>query len=262
MHAYGEPYTLRPDGFPITKQIIVLVIDKRDSLPVLNGALGGNLLGGLWDRIGGETEAQLECAAAIDRLRARHSQLPIHLVDKGFGRSIVEWARAFLAEFTAPYAAERRMVIGCAIWMHDRLYMSNNFLQHLHLCEPILPFATAELVQQKLAVRDGTMSFEGFRAALGRHFPEIGDIPHTHDIERPAPCFRLSSRSKREWALQCLVALRRRDALGAFSHEVLAPRLALAAVDGRFEYVAQTAMRFLLLEALLNRLGLNVDWKG
>jgi hypothetical protein len=167
-----------------------------------------------------------------------------------------------MTDMVAPYSQDRRAVVGAAIWMHDRLYMSNNFLQHMHICEPVLPYATTELVRLKLAVQDGTLTFESFRGAIKRHFPSIGDIPHTKDLKQPAKSLRLTAPSKRGWAIDALLSLRKNHSLGAFDGRTLAPRLAMATLDGRLEYVARTAMRFLIFETLADRLDLVLDWNG
>ncbi len=260
-HAFGEPFLLMADGFPITKQMIDLIASHGALLPVMNGFLGDNLMRGSWDRIDGRTEAELEDKDLVGRLLRRHSQLPLFLAAEGHARELGAWAKRFVADLIAPYREASRAIVGTDLMFRQRFYMSNNFLQHLDRCDPVLPFATAALVAAKLAIPDGTLSFEGLRALLGRTFPEIGDVPHTKDVARAAPRIRLSSYTKRRWALEIAGKLARGHTLGPLDRKVLVPRLLAGTVDGRYEFVAEVAMRFAIIEALSEQLGLETPWR-
>jgi len=261
LHAFGEPFLLMADGFPITKQMIDLIASHGRSLPVTNGFLGDNLMRGSWDRIEGRTEAELGGGHLVALLLRRHSQLPLFLAAEGHAHELDAWAKRFLADLIAPYRDASRAIVGTDLMFRQRFYMSNNFLQHLNRCDPLLPFATAALVAAKLAIPDGTLSFEGFRAVLGRAFPQISDVPHTKDLARPTPRFRFSSYTKRRWALDLAGMLTRGHALGPLNRQVLVPRILAGTVDGRYEFVAEVAMRFAMIEALFEQLRLEIPWR-
>lgn len=259
--AYGEPYLLMSDGFPIGKQIISLVVESGSSSPVINGFLGDNLMRGSWDAVDGKTEDQFANDKLVPVMYRRHSQLPGYLFDKKLANGLADWAHAFLDRWMMPYYEVNRAFVMLDLQMRQRLYMSNNFLQHIDQCEPILPFATADLVQLKLSVGNGLLNLDTFRDAFDRHFPEVRGIPHSKEIaKRGSPRFRISTPSKRRRALQVLAALHDKEALRGFNRRVLLPRLAASVVDGRQEFVADTAMRFLLLEKVADHLGVSLDW--
>lgn len=261
LHAFGEPFLLMADGFPITKQIIALVVGSGTSAPVVNGFLGDNLMRGSWDSIDGKTELDFERSNLVCEMHRRHSQLPCYLLEEKSARDLTEWGRAFLDKAMGPYYEADRALVMLDLQMRQRFYMSNNFLQHLDQCEPVLPYATAELVELKLSIRNGGLDFDTFRDSISRNYPEIANIPHSKEIAKSnPPRFRPSSYTNRRWALQVLASLRNKDLLRGFDRRKLLPRLAAGAIDGRLEFVAQTAMRFLMLERVAARLGVVLDW--
>ncbi|MBE0547025.1 MAG: hypothetical protein IH627_05055 [Rubrivivax sp.] len=260
--SFGEPFHLMADGFPITKQLIALIVGNGQSSPVINGFLGDSLMRGSWDCIDGKPEQSFKGGDLVDMMLRRHSQLPAYLLVDKPARLLTDWARSFLGKAMAPHYAAERAVFMLDLEMRQRFYMSNNFLQHLHQCEPVLPFATAELVDLKLSIGNGVLTLDSFRNGIRRRFPEIGDVPHSSDIRRSRPQrFRLASYTNRQWTRHALASLRRKNALALFNRRILVPRLLVGAVDARLEFVAETAMRFLMLERLAKHLGVEMDWE-
>jgi hypothetical protein len=259
---FVQPFVLMADGFPITRQMIDLVARSGSPEPVVNGFIGDSVMRGSWDKIDGRTEEEFEASSIAGLLLDRHSQLPTYLLKPKRAAELTEWAISFIDNLMQPFRQTNQTFVGIDLWMRQRFYMSNNFLQHLDRCEPILPYSTAQLIALKLSIPNALLSFDSFREGLGRHFPEIADIPHTKDIARPAPTFRPSSYTKRRWAIQALATLPNRRNLGLFDRRKLLSRLTLGAMDGRFEFVAEVAMRFLMLEALADQLGFSLDWEG
>ena len=261
---YDEPYHFTAGGFPITKQLSYFAASQRPGVPCLNGFLGEALIRGTLDRAHGKRPGETIGDPAIpfaSAQRLKHTQARFDLLDQAFlsrcdERALSVWRRQF-----ARHGQPHHLFAATALFVRQRHYLSNNFLQHLDVAEAIVPFHSFITLQNKFAYDDSCFAFETYEALLARLFPEIGAIPHNSRMGATNDLNPARSRATRQWCAAVLRGLSDRDRLPMVSRRKAIPRL-LGALAGRrdVEVVPLFLYRLHLLDTRLRRRGLPIRW--
>jgi hypothetical protein len=71
----------------------------------------------------------------------------------------------------------------CDLYLRQRCYISNNFLQHLAIAEAVLPFYNWQLLRYKMQHESKVFGPEVYARIFQRHFPALAAIPHASEIQ-------------------------------------------------------------------------------
>jgi hypothetical protein len=150
------------------------------------------------------------------------------------------------------------------LYLRQRLYMSNNFNQHLCFSETLLPFLSGNLIEYYTNAHRSSFSRDVYRQIFRDHLPEVADIPHSDEMGKTRAAeqsVRPASRRTREFALAVLMEMRRRQNVSEFSLRHVVPRMLFAFADPlRVEYLVFDLYRYALLANRLRKHNLEIDW--
>lgn len=260
---YDEPFHFSCDGFPITKQASYQVAATRPGRPVMNGFLGDRVVHGHGTTCNGLDESQVTGSLA-EALFLNHRQSTF---DSYMGRIAGQIrARAMrpmrrAEEVASPTGDVYRWA---DLYFRQRLYMSNNFNQHLCFSETLLPFLSGQLIEYYTNAHRSSFSRDVYRQIFRDHLPELADIPHSDEVRKARAAehsVRPASRRTREFALAVLMEMSRPQNASAFSLRHVVPRMLLAfAKPLRVEYLVFDLYRYALLANRLRKHNLEIDW--
>jgi len=260
---YEEPFHFSCDGFPITKQASYQVAATRPGLPVMNGFLGDRVVHGHGTTCNGLDESQVSGSLA-EALFLNHRQGTFDSYMGGIAHRVR--ARAMRPMLRAEEAASGTGDVfrWADLYYRQRLYMSNNFNQHLSFSETLLPFLSGNLIEYYTNAHRSSFSREVYRQIFRNHLPELADIPHSDEVKKTRAAeqgIRPASRRTREFALAVLMEMSRRQNAPGFSLRHVAPRMLLAfAKPLRVEYLVFDLYRYALLADRLREQNLEIDW--
>jgi len=266
---FPEPYHFTADGFPMTKQLSHVAAMQRPGVPCLNGFFGDPIVRGTMERAQGKLEREIsgeDPAAVLSRhhhlkpWQGRIDLIDPAIVDRADQRLIAVW-RKHLARWQ-----HTGHPFFCAnLFVRQRHYFSNNFLQHMDVAEAIVPFTACEVIAFKLAHDSSCFGWETYEAMFDTFFPRIAHVPHNSKMggARNELLDIHASRCSPAWAAAVLAALRKSDRISIVSRRKSIPRL-LGAMMGRYdvEIVATFLYRLLLLDDRLRRSGVAFDWRA
>jgi hypothetical protein len=262
---YDEPYHFTPGGFPMTKQLSFLAACQRPDVPCLNGFIGDPIIRGTLDRTDGKLEPQIQdLAAGYQRSqRVNHSVARFDLLDpavlaRADERNLATWRRHVNRWQNTGHA-----IFALGVFVRQRHYLSNNFLQHMDVAEALIPFAAWDVVQYKLQTDPTVYSFATYDALFQTFFPEIADVPHNSKMGEKNAFVPKPSRCTKEWAAKVLKGLSTSQCLPLLSRRKSVPRLIGTLLGSRdLEVVALFLYRLFLLDQRLRRAGVEFDWKA
>lgn len=263
-NAYDEPFHFAPSGFPISKQQTHLVAIRHPGLPCLNGFVGDALLRGPVDRLEDKlpSETTEEHAKVLQRAQNyKHTFARFDLIKPEVLRRCDERTLPACRRQVERYAHTANVFAAVMYLRRHRIYFGNNFVGHLGICEPLIPFANFELYQMKCQLDPACYKWETYEALLARKYPKLAGIPHNSKITNaPKRPFRRSRVTPR-WAVTVLSAMLARGALPIFDARKTVPRLLYALHgDAKAEIVAMFAYRLYLLETKLRAAGIEMNW--
>ena len=140
-------------------------------------------------------------------------------------------------------------------------HISNNFLQHLHISNALLPFYSWNLLAYKMEHDYSVFSPEVYRRIFKRYFPRLSIIPRTSD----APAFKRkvfgAAQCSKQWAREILPCFCTNQWLSLLEKNRCIP-LMLAGMIGVRK--AESSMflfkRLHLLEETCRHFGIDFDW--
>jgi hypothetical protein len=254
---YDDPYHFTPDGFPITKNIVYLVAQERPRVPIMNGFLGDSLIRGSHDKIGGAFET--ECNDLVGSLERRYRRVNFDIIRAPVAERMRIRAREPIQKIFAKWSGSGKVFSFCDLYLRQRFYISNNFLQHLEMSEAILPFYDWSLLNYKMG-HDSTMfGHDLYTRILNERFPGLSSIARaSQSSERGTARPRVT----RLWSRDLLPRMCRKDCLRYLMKRRCFP-LILAGMTGhpRATNYVFTLQRLWLLEDMLSRAGVSVDWE-
>jgi hypothetical protein len=279
-------YHFTPDGFPITKFVTHCLAERYPGLPMVNGYLGGPLLRSYefkgfnepngkvdWARLLLEQNFFVACPTRLERWFG--AELARHVFDR---------ARNAMALAIEKGAYTDRLLSWADLYFAQRYYYANNFLQHLHLTEAVLPLYSHGLIAFKLEHHPDVLSRETCVNIFRTYFPKVAAFPHAHDLEVEAAERRNSTvlgrltyfptvaRCTSQWARRLLPAMMDSDYMSGLQKKLTIPcTLAsssyfLQRLSHRLAESAEAAVfnfeRFYLLEKRCRDASLNLDWQS
>ena len=254
-----EVYHDAPDGFPITKNLTHCVAQACTPLPLMTGFLGDPLMRGSKDTYQGhyDTTWTGNLAHALQR---KHGMAVTHYRSR-VARRLIERSLAPMEEAVWQGAKIGKVFGWTDVFYRQRLYIANNFLQHLGLSEALLPFYHWALVDYKFSHPYGTCTRATYMRMMQQTSPQLAEISRADEVrtashERPAlaQCARL-------WAGHLLKQLRTSHHLALLSRTHCIPRL-MAGLAGlhRAEPIIVETQRLHLFETHMARAGVDFTW--
>jgi hypothetical protein len=261
---FDEPFHSLADGFPITKQVTHVVAQQRPGVPLINGFFGDIVTRGTG--MPSDREVEFQSDEDLAPYLTTRRCLPGHrfdLLEPEIERNVEARAREAMRVLMKRGREFGKPFLYTGFYARQRLYTSNNFLQHLDVTESINPFYTWELINQRFANDYDCFTWETSELMFQRHAPHLADLPHLDRGNVPAPTQPAPSRCTKRWAAAVLANLPRRNFLPILSRKKAVSRLTGALlgrrdVDGAVLFL----QRFALLESWLRQAEVPIDWRA
>jgi hypothetical protein len=257
---YDDVFHFTPDGFPISKFVTDCIATRYPAWPMLNGFLGDSLMRGSKDTFLGkyETEWGNDLAHVLHR---KHLMVYPELFRPDIAGRMRARALAPMEEAVRQGARIGKVFAWSDLYYRQRLYISNNFLQHLGSPEALIPFYSWSLINYKLAHNDRLFHRAIYERIFQRHFPLLSNIPHADDVAKAKRRSPRIGTCSRKWAAQLAPMLCKRNRLALLSRTHCIPRMIAGAGGlGRTEGLIHTVRRLYLLEQQARTAGLDFDW--
>lgn len=258
---YPEPFGYTATGYPITYFVTHEIARRHPGRPILNGFLGDSLVRGSHDRVQGRLEDEFTSDLTDVLMKTHSMSCGTRVVEKSLRDCVYDGARPALAAVVSAGRRSGQVFPWVDLRVRQRFYIANNFLQHLDLADPLLPFYVVELLRLKMNVSQRNFGADLYGNILGGFSSRLAEIPHSTTLSVDQR-HKVPRRIRRLAASLC-VQLCRPRALPIVPRSRAYLRLA-AALAGRTdmgEYVKQMyAMR--LLETRLEGFGVTLDWRS
>jgi hypothetical protein len=263
---YDEPFHFTPGGFPMTKQLSHFAASQRPGVPCLNGFIGDPVVRGTIDR----AEAKLErehtddLAVVFQRIhRVKHIDARFDLLDPAIVKRADERTLNVWRRQMAKWTHTGHPFVTTNLFVRQRHYLANNFLQHMDVAEAIVPFTSFDLLQYKFQNDPTAYTFQTYEALFKAFYPEIAQVPHNSKMGSKNDLHPIPSRCEKQWATAVMRGLSRSNCLTLVSRKKSIPRL-IGALMGRrdVDVVPRFLNRLLLLDQRLNRAGIAFDWNA
>lgn len=258
---YEEAYHLTADGFPITKFVTYCLAQRYVKIPMLNGYMGDSLMRGSKDMYLGKYEDEW-LGDLVEILQRKHSFMNTILLRPGLAKKIQMRSRIPMEE-----AVRKGSKIGKAFgwadfYFRQRLYISNNFLQHLDLTEALLPFYSWELLSYKMRHNCRIFNSKVYEQIFTKNFPKLSRIPRADTLRSKKPQHSEMAGCTKRWARNLICIMCRKNRLVLLNKNWCLPRI-LAGTAGfrRYEGTIHNLQRLNMLEEQTRTAGLNFDWE-
>jgi hypothetical protein len=261
---YDEPFHFTPGGFPITKQLSHFAAAQRPGVPSLNGFIGDPIVRGTIDRAEQklEREHNEDLAVVFQRIhRVRHTDSRFDLLDHKIVKRADERTLNIWRRQMARWDHTGHPFVATNLFVRQRHYMANNFLQHMDVAEAIVPFTAFDVLQYKFQNDPTAYTFGTYEALFRAFYPEIADVPHNSKMGQKNDLKPIPSRCEKQWSTNVLRGLTRGDCLSLVSRKKAIPRL-IGALMGRrdVEVVSRFLYRLFMLDQRLGRAEIALDW--
>ena len=142
-----------------------------------------------------------------------------------------------------------------------RLYISNNFLQHIGLAEALIPFYNWPLLSYKMEHAYKVFNKDTYRGIFQKYFPKLADIPRASDIQNKNNKPSKVAVCTKKWSKEILPIIFNKNSLSLLQKKLCIP-LDIAGITGlrRTESAMFTFKRLYMLEKRARDAGLNFDW--
>jgi hypothetical protein len=264
---YDDVHHFMADGFPISKFVTYCLAQQYPGMPMMNGFLGDSLVRGSHDRAAGKLESEWSANLA-DVLQETHFAVSLNLFRPSIGKTIKARSRAPMENAVRRGAGK---VFGWAdLYLRQRCYISNNFLQHLDLAEALLPFYSWALMSYKMRHDSHAFGRDVYHRIFSDRFPTLADIPHSSDLKRPSRPGKPANCMVR-WARELIAQPSRLTRLEPLAKHRCVPLVALAASGVPFgrrrltpivEDAMLTIRRIDLLEQRVRDNQLSLNWSS
>jgi Asparagine synthase/Glutamine amidotransferase domain len=257
---YENVFHAAPDGFPLSKNLTYLVAQVDPGTPMLHGFMGDSLIRGSKDTYLGkyETEWKEDLAGILQR---KHLGISFDMLRGDIAKQVRERS---LAPMEAAVREGSRIgkIFGWAdFYYRQRLYISNNFNQHLGLTEAVVPFYAWPLLKYKMVHDYRCFNQAVYKKIFERHFPALSKIPHAGELHKAGRSIPFSACAK-TWARRLSVVMCDKNQLTLLARKHCLPRL-LAGIAGvgRVEVSVLTFQRLYWLEQQMRDARLDLDWE-
>jgi hypothetical protein len=284
---YDDVYHFTPDGFPITKFVTHRLAQRYPGLPMVNGYLGGPLLRSYEFKGFEEPSGEVDWPRLLLEQNFFVGACPIRL-ERWFGkelaRHVFDRARNAMAHSIEKNAYTDRLLSWADLYFAQPRYYANNFLQHLHLTEAVLPLYSYSLIAFKFEHHPSVLSPETCVNIFRTYFPKLANFPHAHTLELEAAArrdstalgrlshFPMVARCTSKWARQLLPAMLVSDCMSGLQKKLMIT-YTLASSSYHMQrwshHLAESAEatvfnfeRFYLLEKRCKEASLKFDWQS
>lgn len=259
---YPDPFHFSADGFAITKQPIYVAAATRPGWPTMSGFAGDPLIRGSHSTCFGKYEDETtEDLAHV--LRRYHHSFRTDLFSSAVEQRMQERALQIMRSAVAAGSANRKVFAWADLYYRQRCYISNIFLQHLHLGEALMPFLSYELLAYFMDHQSRCFTWDVYQSIFDRHLPVIASVPHASRMDPGASLAPpRASRNLPRYIRELLAALTNSDNLRVFPRRKVIPRLLSGLVRPYgMEYLVFTLYGLHMLEQRLQACGMHVDWE-
>lgn len=257
---YDEVYHFMADGFPITKFVTERIAKNYIGIPMLNGFMGDALIRGDSDRYNDKYETEWE-ESLVDVLQRKHTKINYKLYRKDIAEKIQIRSRTPM-ERAVREGTRLGKVFGWQDYYYThRFYISNNFLQHIHLSEALLPFYSWSLLSYKMEHAYKVFIHDTYRMLYRNFLPELADIPRSSDIKPLKNKPQKMANCSKKWAKKIMPEICSSKWLSLL-HKRLCIPLNIAGLAGlnKAEFAIHDFYRLYLFEKELKNAGINFDW--
>ena len=260
---YEEPHHFTADGFPITKFVTHLLAQRYPNVPMLNGYMGDSLIRGSKDTFQGKYEEEWK-GDLVEVLFRKHLFVSFQIFRPEMAKRIEMRSRVPMEEAVRKGTQIGKVFSWADFYFRQRLYISNNFLQHIDFSEAILPFYSWAILSYKMRYDCHLFGSNVYEQIFKKHFPELGSIPRAgaSAVSQGSPTLKIS-RCAMAWARSLLTPLCNKKNLTLLNKKYCIPR-SVAGMMGfqRYESSIQNFYRLYLLESEAKKAGVNFDWEN
>jgi hypothetical protein len=172
---------------------------------------------------------------------------------------VVKRAIANATDLLNRHHTQGNLITAADLFLRQRSYISNNFLQNLHEREPCLPFMHPELVTLKRTHPTSDFGVSTYRRIFEMHAPNLMMLPHNKELNETPASVGLS-----EVERSSIGRLLREVALngyrGAVDRAYVLPRLALARVTRRYAYAVAPILFLSMLIRVCEAYDIDLEW--
>jgi hypothetical protein len=252
---YDSVYHFTPDGFPISKFVTYCLAERYPGVPMLNGYLGGPLLRAYEFKGFKQPDGRVDWASL---LMEKNWFLSSARLARWFGDEItnrvLRRARAPMALAIEKGGYTNNLVSWVDLYYAQARYYANNFIQHLHLAEALLPLYSYSLLAFKFGHNPNVLSREVHLDILRTYYPKLAGMPHANDLyvanvarKRSTFLSRLQYRPTvsghtAKWARQLAVAMLHPENL-TILRKIRAIPLALASTSSSLQWLSHRGRR-------------------
>lgn len=258
---YDEAFHFTADGFPITKFVTYCLAQQHSNVPMLNGYMGDSLMRGSKDKFLGKYEDEWP-GDPVDVLQRKHLFTSSVIFRPDIAQKIQMRSRAPMEEAVRK-GSEIEKIFGWAdFYFRQRLYISNNFLQHVDLTEVLLPFYSWALLSYKMRHNYRMFSLEVYERIFTENFPQLSRIPRADTLPRKKSQTPKVAGCTQRWARKLLPIMCGKQGLALLNKNWCLP-WTLAGMAGirRYEGTIHNFQRLYLLEEETRTAGLNFEWQ-
>jgi hypothetical protein len=256
---YDEVYHYTPDGFPISKMVTYRIAQQFPGIPMINGFMGDSIMRGSKDKYLGKYEDEYtgDLSGVLQR---KHQLTSLRIFRKDIAQKIQLRSRVPMERAVREGASIGKIFGWADYYYRQRLYISNNFLQHLGLTEALLPFYSWPLLAYKIEHDKRVFNSDIYDQIFAKYFTSLSKIPHTSDLPKHRR-LRVANCTKK-WARQLLPKMYDTNWLPLLSKKQCVPLL-LAGIVGHpgAERHIHNVRRLYLLEKRLRDASLDFDWE-
>ncbi len=264
---YDDVHHFMADGFPISKFVTHCLAKQFPKMPMINGFLGDSLVRGSHDRAKGKLETEWSGSLA-EVIHDEHFTLSLNLLRPSVGKGVK--ARSMVPMETAARRGAGKVFGWADLYLRQRCYISNNFLQHLDLAEALLPFYSWSVMSYKMQHDSRAFGREVYQRIFSKRFPCLAGIPHSSDLARPRRPQRPAN-CMVKWARDLVSRPARLARLEPLARRICVPVVMFAAAGvpagrRRLTPIVEDAMltirRIDLLDRRMTDNQLSVDWSA
>ena len=257
---YDNVYHFAGDGFPISKFVTYCVAQQSAGVPMVNGFMGDSLIRGSKDTYLGKSE-EAWAGNLVDVLQRKHMITNCHGFRSEMAKRIIARSRVPMEHAVKKGASLGKVFAWTDFYYRQRYYISNNFLQHLHLSDALLPFYSWELLAYKMGHAYSVFTPEVYQQIFKRYFPRLSIIPRTSDAPAIENKVFGVAQCTKQWAREILPCFCTNQRLSLLEKKRCI-QLMLAGMIGMRKAESSVFLfkRLHLLEETSRHFGIDFDW--
>ena len=257
---YDNVYHFAGDGFPISKFVTYCVAQQSPGIPMINGFMGDSLIRGSKDRFLGKYEKELD-GNLVDVLQEKYMMTNCHGFRSDMAKRIIARSRVPMEYAVKQGTSLGKVFAWTDFYYRQRYYISNNFLQHLHISDSLLPFYSWNLLAYKMGHDYSVFTPEVYQRIFKRYFPRLSIIPRTSDTPPSRQKVFGVAQCTKQWAREILPCVFTNQRLSLLEKKRCIP-LMLAGMIGMRKAESSVFLfkRLYLLEETSRHFGIDFDW--